>query len=62
MVGKKFFDMNKLRYKLSWIDFKGDGMYRKERIKGKTKRWLRKWTARTLYKNYMKCEDLPYER
>lgn len=54
--------MNRLRYKLSWIDFCGDGRYPRERIKGKTKRWLRKWTARTLYKNYMKGEDDTYER
>lgn len=46
--------MNKLRYKHFWIDFQGDGRYPRERIKGKDKRRLRKWTARKKYKNWIK--------
>lgn len=42
--------MNHLRYKTFWIDFQGDGRFPKERIKGKMKRWLRKWTLRKLRK------------
>ena len=38
--------MNHLRYKSSWIDLMGDGRFPEERIKGKTKRYLRKWTLR----------------
>ena len=38
----------KLRYKNSWMDYKGDGRYPKERIKGKDKRYLRKWSLRKL--------------
>ena len=46
--------MNKLRYKYFWIDFQGDGRFSKERVKGKDKKLLRKWTARTKYKNWIK--------
>lgn len=46
--------MNKLRYKNSWIDFQGDGRFPKERIKGKDKRFLRKWTKRKQYKEWLK--------
>lgn len=46
--------MNKLRYKNSWYDFQGDGRFPKERIKGKDKRLLRKWTDRKKYKNWIK--------
>lgn len=42
--------MNNLRYKHSWIDFRGDGRFPKERIKGKDKRFLRKWTLKKLRK------------
>lgn len=38
----------RLRYKNSWMDYKGDGRYPKERIKGKDKRYLRKWSLRKL--------------
>ena len=38
--------MNRLRWKSSWIDLCGDGRFKKERIKGKDKRFLRKWTLR----------------
>lgn len=56
--------MNKLRYKHFWIDFQGDGMFSKERIKGKDKRILRKWTIREQYKQFLKSrknEDTYYE-
>ena len=46
--------MNKLRYKWFWIDFQGDGRFPKERIKGKDKRNLRKWTDKKKYKNWLK--------
>lgn len=46
--------MNKLRYKSFWIDYQGDGRFPKERIKGKDKRLLRKWTNRKKYKNWIK--------
>ena len=49
--------MNKLRYKNSWYDFQGDGRFAKERIKGKDKRLLRKWTDRKKYKEWKKGED-----
>lgn len=42
--------INKLRYPNSWIEFKGDGRFPKERIKGKDKRNLRKWTIRKIRK------------
>lgn len=38
------------RYKHSWIDFCYDGMFTKERIKGKDKRWLRKKSQRAIRK------------
>lgn len=38
--------MNKLRWKYSWIDLRGDGRFKKDRIKGKNKRIIRKWTIR----------------
>ena len=53
--------MNNLRYKNSWIDFKGDGMFPKERIKGKDKRRLRKWTQRKLAKEDWKVERENYD-
>ena len=40
--------MNNLRSRGSWIDFRGDGRFPKEIIKGKDKRFLRKWTLRKL--------------
>lgn len=49
--------MNKLRYKNFWYDFQGDGRFPKERIKGKDKRLLRKWTDRKKYKEWKKGED-----
>lgn len=42
--------MNKFRWKYFWVKFQGDGRFPKERIKGKDKRWLRKWTIRKLRK------------
>lgn len=54
--------MKRLRYRNSGVDFRGDYRFIDERIKGKDKRILRKWTARKLYKEYMKGEDLDYER
>lgn len=33
-----------IRYKTSWIDFQGDGRFPKERIKGKDKKLLGKWS------------------
>ena len=48
--------MKKLRYKNAWQDLQGDGRFPKERIKGKNKRFLRKWTARRKYKEWLKGE------
>lgn len=50
-------NINKLRYKFFEIDFQGDCRFPKERIKGKDKRLLRKWTARKKYKEWLKGED-----
>lgn len=41
--------MNKLRWKWSFVDLKGDGRFKKERLKGKDKRFVRKWTLRKLW-------------
>lgn len=49
--------MNKLRWKNFWIKFQGDGRFSKERIKGKDKRQLRKWTIRKLRKMLEDNED-----
>ena len=46
--------MNKLRYKHFWLDFQGDGRFAKERIKGRDKRLIRKWTKREKFKNWLK--------
>jgi hypothetical protein len=48
--------MKKLRYKHFYVDFQGDGRFTKERIKGKDKKFLRKWTIHKLYKEYLKGE------
>lgn len=37
-----------IRYKNSWIDFQGDGRFPKERIKGKDKRHLGKWSRKKI--------------
>lgn len=42
------------RYKNSWIDFMGDGRFPKERIKGKDKRRLGKWSRKKMYKELEK--------
>ena len=42
--------MNNLRWRWFWVKFQGDGRFSKERIKGKDKRYLRKWTIRKLRK------------
>lgn len=39
-----------IRYKNSWIDFQGDGRFSKERIKGKDKKLLGKWSRNKIYK------------
>lgn len=41
--------MNKLRWKWSFVDLKGDGRFKKERLKGKDKRIVRKWTLKKLW-------------
>lgn len=46
--------MNKLRYTNFWIDFQGDGRFPKEQIKGKDKRFIRKWAKREKFKNWFK--------
>ena len=38
----------RLRWKWSWIDLRGDGRFPKERLKGKDKRYVRKWTLRKM--------------
>lgn len=42
--------MNKYRYRNSWIDLCKDGMFKKERIKGATKKYLSKLTIRKDWK------------
>lgn len=42
------------RYRNSWIDFCWDGMFPKERIKGKDKRRLGKWSRKKMYKELEK--------
>lgn len=56
-----------IRYKNSWIDFCGDGRFPKERIKGKDKRLLGKWSRKKIrkeiennkcnYNPHLKCEN-----
>ena len=43
--------MMKLRWKWSWIKLRKDGMFSKDRIKGKDKKLIRKWTLKKLKKN-----------
>lgn len=40
--------MNRLRWRNSWIELQGDGKFKNARIKGKTKRYIRKWTLKKL--------------
>lgn len=40
--------MTKLRWKWSFVALRGDGRFPKERLKGKDKRYVRKWTLRKL--------------
>ena len=40
--------MTRLRWKWSFVDLRDDGRFPKERIKGKDKRYVRKWTLRKL--------------
>ena len=52
--------LGRYRYKWAWIDFQQDGMSKKERIKGKDKRILRKKSQRKLLEDESKvdkCED-----
>lgn len=44
--------MNNLRRKGMWYDLTQDGRFKNERIKGKTKRNIRKWTMRMKKKVY----------
>lgn len=46
------------RYKLFWVDFCGDGMFSKPRVKGKDKRFLRKKSKREVLKDLYKSEDI----
>lgn len=41
--------MNHLRWKWSFVDLKCDGKFKRERIKGKDKRFIRKWTLKKLW-------------
>lgn len=54
--------MNNLRWKKFWIKFQGDGRFSKERIKGKDKRHLRKWTIRKLRKIREDNEDFMLDK
>lgn len=45
------------RYKNAWMDFQFDGMYPKERIKGKDKRFLRKKSQRKIRKDFSEGDD-----
>lgn len=42
--------MNRLRWRHSFIELRGDGRFPKDRIKGRDKRNIRKWTLRKLRK------------
>ena len=42
--------MTRLRWKWSDVDLRGDGYFPKDRLKGKHKRYIRKWTLRKLRK------------
>ena len=44
--------MMKLRWKWSWIKLRKDGMFPKDRIKGKDKKLIRKWTLKKLSVNF----------
>lgn len=46
--------MMRLRWNHSYVDLRGDGRFPKDRIKGKDKRYIRKWTLRKLRKEYEK--------
>lgn len=54
--------LGKWRYKWAWIDFQQDGMSKKERIKGKDKRILRKKSQRKLLKDENKIEENNYDK
>lgn len=54
--------MNNLRWKKFWIKFQDDGRFLKERIKGKDKRQLRKWTIRKLRKMREDNEDFMLDK
>ena len=40
----------RIRYRGSWMDFCMDGMKDREYIKGKNKRYLRKWSQKRIRK------------
>lgn len=46
--------MTRLRWKWSFVDLRGDGRFPKDRIKGKDKRIVRKWTLKKLRENQEK--------
>ena len=46
-----------IRYRNDWMDFRKDGLEPKERIKGKDKRRLGKWSR----KKFLKENDKDYE-
>ena len=54
--------MNNLRWKKFRIKFQADGRFSKERIKGKDKRQLRKWTIRKLRKMREDNEDFMFDK
>ncbi len=54
--------MNNLRWKKFRIKFQGDGRFSKERIKGKDKRQLCKWTIRKLRKMREDNEDFMFDK
>lgn len=43
-----------VRYKCDWMDFKQDGMSTKERIKGKTKKYLGRWSRKKFLREISK--------
>lgn len=49
--------LGRWRYKWSWIDFQQDGMSKKERIKGRDKRILRKKSQRKLLEDENKIDE-----
>lgn len=55
---KKMNKSTNFRYNNSWYKLCGDGRFRKERIKGKDKKLLGKWSRKKMWKNIEVQEDV----